>query len=79
MADLLYSRDEVRRIIERGLLNGLWSVNDIARGAQLNPVLPSLEFLEANPRFKDRHYRDFDAFHKRVQPTTTTTTTNQET
>ena len=76
MPDLLYSRDEVRRIIEHGLLTGLWSVNDIVRGSQLNPVLPSLEFLEANPRFKDRHYRDLAAFRKRGQPKDTTTTTN---
>jgi hypothetical protein len=72
MLDPLHSRDEIRRTIERGLLNGLWSVNDIAKGS-LNPVLPSLEFLEAHPRFKDRHYRDFDAYRRqRNQPTTTT-------
>lgn len=71
MAEPLYSRDEIRRILERGLLSGLWSVNDITRG-QLNPVLPSLEFLEANPRFKDRHYRDMGAYRKQRNQSTTT-------
>lgn len=71
MAETLYNREEVQRIIERGLLGGLWSVNDVTKGAQLNPVLPSREFLEANPRFKDRHYRDFEAYRKRGTTTTT--------
>ncbi len=71
MADPLYNRDEIRRIFERGLLAGLWSVHDITKGS-LNPVLPSLEFLEAHPRFKDRYYRDLDTYRRqRNQPTTT--------
>jgi len=67
----LYNRDEIRRIVEHGLLTGLWSVNDVAKH-QLNPVLPSLDFLEANPQFRDRHYRDLEAFRRRGQSTTTT-------
>ena len=61
----LYSQEELRRIFERGLLHGLWSVNDIIRGNALNPVLPSLEFLEAHPQFKDRHFRDLAAYRRR--------------
>jgi len=64
MPEPLYSQEGVQRIIERGLLAGLWSVNDVARGL-LNPTLPSLEFLEANPQFRDRHYRDLDAYRRR--------------
>ena len=66
MIEPLYSQDGVRRIIERGLLAGLWSVNDVARG-QLTPTLPSLEFLEANPQFRDRHFRDLAAYARRPQ------------
>ena len=60
-----FAREEIQRFVERGLLTGLWSVNDVVRGALLNPVLPSLEFLEAHPRFKDRHFRDLEAFYSR--------------
>jgi hypothetical protein len=67
-----YNRDEIRRIVEHGLLTGLWSVNDVAKH-QLNPVLPSLDFLEVNPQFRDRHFRDLEAFQRRGQSNTTTT------
>jgi hypothetical protein len=60
-----FQRDEIQRIIEHGLLTGLWSVNDVIKGNQRNPVLPSLEFLETNPQFKDRHFRDLHAFYSR--------------
>ncbi len=66
-----YSRGEIQKVIEHGLLNGLWSVNDVTC-KQLNPVLPSLEFLEANPQFRDRHFRDLEAYRRRGQPTDTT-------
>jgi hypothetical protein len=66
----LYSRPEIQKVIEHGLRTGLWSVNDVTRN-QVNPVLPSLEFLEANPQFRDRHFRDMEAFRRRGQPTTT--------
>lgn len=62
----LYSRPEIQEIIEYGLLKGLWSVNDVAKH-QVNPVLPSLDFLEANPQFRDRHFRDLEAFRRRGQ------------
>lgn len=67
----LYSQEELRQIFERGLLQGLWSVNDIIRGNALSPVLPSLKFLEAHPQFKDRHFRDLKAFRRRGQTNTT--------
>jgi len=60
-----YDRQTIQQVIEHGLLTGLWSVNDIAKGTLIDPVLPSLEFLEAHPRFKDRHFRDLEAFYSR--------------
>lgn len=65
MPEQLYSEEQLRRTFEQGLLHGLWSVNDIIRGNSLNPVLPSLGFLEAHPQFKDRHLRDLAAYRRR--------------
>ena len=55
---------EARRILEKGLLTGKWSVNDFNPAGIRHPVLPSLEFLAEHPQFKDRHFRDLDAFKR---------------
>jgi hypothetical protein len=57
----LLSPTELRKVLERGLLTGKWSVLEFNVGA-VEPVLPSGEFLEENPAFTNMNFRDLDAF-----------------
>ena len=61
---VLFTQKEARRILERGLLHGRWSVTSFNRGNAQSPVLPSLGFLEQHPQFKDRHFRDLAAYQR---------------
>lgn len=54
---------ELQKILERGLKAGLWSVFQFnAPGCE--PVLPSAEFLDEHPQFKDMNFRDLVSFRK---------------
>ncbi len=57
----------MRNIVEKGLREGLWSVTDCNGPSPAPPVLPSLEFLEQYPQFRDRHFRDLAAYARRPQ------------
>jgi len=57
----LISGIELREILERGLVSGLWSINQFNKNAQ-DPTLPSKEFLESHPQFLDMNLRDMTAF-----------------
>lgn len=59
----LISKQELRSILERGLLTGKWSVLQFNKGGK-DVVLPSREFLEQNPQFTDMEHRDLAAFRK---------------
>lgn len=59
----LISKTEIRSILERGLLSGKWSVLQFNKGGR-DVVLPSKEFLDANPQFMDMEFRDLVAFRK---------------
>lgn len=57
----VFSEAEMRKILERGLITGKWSVLQFNKTAR-QPVLPSKDFLEANPRFLDMAFRDLETF-----------------
>lgn len=53
----------VQGILERGLLGGLWSIDQFNRRSKRGePVLPSPGFLTAHPEFYDKAFRDLNAF-----------------
>jgi hypothetical protein len=51
----------LREILERGLITGKWSITQFNKGGG-DLVLPTKEFLEANPQFLDASFRDLDAY-----------------
>ncbi|BAQ94434.1 hypothetical protein HOQ56_gp09 [uncultured phage_MedDCM-OCT-S38-C3] len=57
----LMGEDEMRRILERGLVTGKWSIVQFNKNAK-DPVLPSREFLEKNPKFLSPAFRDLEAY-----------------
>lgn len=59
----LISHAELRGILERGLATGKWSVMQFNKKAR-EVVLPSKEFLEQHPQFRDMDLRDMEAFRK---------------
>ena len=59
----LISKTELRNILQRGLLSGYWSVLQFNRGGR-EPVLPTKEFLEEHPEFKDMEFRDLAALRR---------------
>lgn len=63
----LISKHELRCILERGLLSGKWSVLQFNKGGR-DVVLPSKEFMESHPQFKDMEFRDLAAYRRERQP-----------
>jgi hypothetical protein len=59
----LITLDELRGILERGLLTGKWSVLQFNKGGR-DVVLPSKEFLANNPQFQNMEFRDMEAFRR---------------
>jgi hypothetical protein len=59
----LITLDELRGILERGLLTGKWSVLQFNKGGR-DVVLPSKEFLASNPQFQNMEFRDMEAFRR---------------
>jgi len=59
----LISGHELRGILERGLVGGLWSINQFNKTAR-QLTLPGREFLEEHPEFLDPAFRDMDAYRK---------------
>lgn len=57
----IFSEKEIRKILERGLVTGKWSIVEFNKRST-NPVLPSRDFLEANPQFLDPTFRDLETF-----------------
>lgn len=57
----LMGEEEMRRILERGLLTGKWSIVQFNKNTK-DPVLPSREFLENNPKFLTPTFRDLEAY-----------------
>jgi len=63
----LISHLELRGILEHGLATGKWSVLQFNKRGR-DVVLPSKEFLEAHPEFRDHEFRDMDAFRRHHRP-----------
>jgi hypothetical protein len=59
----LIGRDELRGILEHGLKTGKWSVLDFNKKGR-DVILPTPEFLEQHPQFKEMDFRDMEAFRK---------------
>jgi len=59
----LMTEAQLRGILERGLVTGKWSIQQFNAKAK-DPILPSREFLEANPKFLDMSFRDMEAYRK---------------
>ena len=57
----VFSEVELRKILERGLATGKWSIMQFNKGAR-EPVLPSSDFLKANPKFLNASFRDLETF-----------------
>ena len=51
----------LQKILERGLLNGWWSVEDFNRQVT-RPTFPSVEFLYQHQRFREYEFRDMAAY-----------------
>lgn len=59
----LIDTDELRKILERGLLSGLWSTLQFNKGGR-DVVLPGKQFLEDNPKFQNMEHRDLESYRK---------------
>jgi hypothetical protein len=63
----LLPKEQLRRILQRGLLAGYWSVeqfnHDLPPYAEF--TLPTWDFLDAHPRFADMFFRDLEAYRNR--------------
>lgn len=57
----LIDKTELQKILEHGLLNGYWSIEQYNKTARTH-TYPSVEFLHANPQFRVINFRDTDAF-----------------
>jgi hypothetical protein len=54
---------ERQRILEQGLLSGLWSIDQFNKTSPKGePVLPRAGFLGDHPQFFDKGFRDLQAF-----------------
>ena len=74
----LIDLSELQKILESGLITGKWSVqqfNGCSYWREIKPtnkerVLPTSEFLKANPQFLDQNFRDLSEYeranHRRV-------------
>ncbi|MEB3360685.1 MAG: hypothetical protein VKI42_01020 [Synechococcaceae cyanobacterium] len=64
---LLIDSTALQQILEQGLKDGLWSIDQFnktsAKGA---PVLPRPGFLTEHPQFFDKGFRDLEAFRSGV-------------
>jgi hypothetical protein len=62
----LLTKGELIVILERGLLNGYWSINEFNATAPI-PIYPTASFLHANPQFTVINFRDIDAYFQSSQ------------
>ena len=69
----------LQKLMERGLVTGKWSVNqfnsrdywsEIPTSKTKQLILPSSEFIQANPQFLNKDFRDLSAYkranHRRI-------------
>ena len=63
----------LQKLLERGLITGKWSItqfngrdywHEIKTQKTKQHILPSSEFLKANPQFLDQNLRDLSAFKR---------------
>lgn len=59
----LIDKRELQGILERGLLTGKWSTLQFNKKGR-DVILPSPDFLAANPQFENMELRDMEAFRK---------------
>jgi hypothetical protein len=59
----LISPQSLQRIMEKGLLGGLWSIQQFNRTSKPGePVLPTPGFLTEHPEFFDKRFRDLSRY-----------------
>ncbi len=60
-------KDARRRILERGLLAGYWSIGQFNGRLQswMETTLPNWDFLDAHPEFTDMNHRDLESYYAR--------------
>jgi hypothetical protein len=63
MMQQLLSPASLQEILEKGLVGGLWSIQQFNRTSKPGePVLPTPGFLTDHPEFYDKGFRDLRAF-----------------
>ena len=61
----LISPQSLQKILEQGLLGGLWSIQQFNKTSKPGePVLPTPGFLTEHPEFFDKAFRDLAAFDR---------------
>lgn len=56
---------ELQQILQRGLVGGLWSIDQFNRDSKPGQqVLPTPGFLTEHPEFFDKAFRDLEAFNR---------------
>jgi hypothetical protein len=60
----LIGSNELQKVLEKGLVGGLWSIDQFNRHRKAEPVLPRAGFLSDHPEFFDKNFRDMGAYHK---------------
>lgn len=61
----LISAEGVQDILERGLLGGLWSIEQFNASSKPGEAfLPRPGFLTEHPEFFDKGFRDMEAFRR---------------
>lgn len=55
---------ELQQVLEKGLLGGLWSIDQFNKRSRAEPVLPRAGFLSEHPEFFDKGFRDMEAYRK---------------
>jgi hypothetical protein len=59
----LISPQSLQEILEKGLLQGYWSIDQFNRTSKKGePVLPTPGFLSEHPQFFDKGHRDLAAY-----------------
>jgi len=59
----LISPQSLQEILEKGLLQGYWSIDQFNRTSKRGePVLPTPGFLSDHPQFFDKAHRDLAAY-----------------
>lgn len=62
--ETLIDTDSLRKILQRGLVAGYWSISQFNKTSNERVVIPDWAFLDEHPQFTDMDYRDIAAFRE---------------